>query len=94
MSNHHHHKKNFFVKIPRMKLQTEAKTEGPVDPSVFIANFKINEAEFIRLMASYTFHVDFESPVFADLSISCNNPGENFSTQKLNEIIKSESNWS
>jgi hypothetical protein len=73
-----------------MKLKNESKTEGWAHQ--YFGEIQINEAEIIQLMAFYTFHVDFESPVFADLSISCNNPGENLRTQKLDEIIRSESN--
>ena len=58
-----------------------------MSPSVY--NIKLNEPmhKFIKLMAPYTFQVDLESPVFADLSISCNNPGGSLSSQKLNEFI-------
>lgn len=64
-----------------MKLQTEAKTDY-LYLTIYSEVQKI-EAELLKLMAYYTFHVDFESPVFADLSISCNNPGENFNTEKI-----------
>jgi hypothetical protein len=84
---------NNNLKIPRMKLQTEATIEGWTH-HLYFSEVQLNEAEIIELMAFYTFHVDFESPVFADRSISCNSPGENFRTQKLNEIIRSESKWS
>lgn len=42
--------------------------------------FRTKNIFCLKQFTSYTFHVDFESPVFADLSISCNNPGEDFRT--------------
>lgn len=77
-----------------MELQTESKTDKSVESICVYSEIQETEAEFIKLKASYTFHVDFESPVFADLSISCNNPGENFSSHILNEMIRSKSKCS